>query len=101
MKATLRQVADGTYVVHGTSTNWVILTEGRHLIDTGYPGDREGLLGSLAEVGAAPEAVAAVLITHAHNDHLGSAEFLSAAYGTRSTRTRRKCRTPGGTSCTR
>ncbi|MEV6091750.1 MBL fold metallo-hydrolase [Streptomyces cellulosae] len=84
MKATLRQVADGTYVVHGTSTNWVILTEGDGvtLIDTGYPGDREGLLGSLAEVGAAPEAVAAVLITHAHNDHLGSAEFLSAVYGT-------------------
>lgn len=28
MKATVRQVADGTYLVHGTSVNWVILTEG-------------------------------------------------------------------------
>ncbi|MFJ9042872.1 MBL fold metallo-hydrolase [Streptomyces sp. NPDC102347] len=84
MKATVRQVADGTFLVHGTSTNWVILTEGDAvtLIDTGYPGDREGLLGSLAEVGASPEAVTAVLITHAHNDHLGSAEFLAAVYGT-------------------
>lgn len=84
MRATVRQVADGTFLVHGTNTNWVILTEGDAvtLIDTGYPDDREGLLGSLAEVGAAPEAVAAVLITHAHNDHLGSAEFLSAAHGT-------------------
>ncbi|WP_121720901.1 MBL fold metallo-hydrolase [Streptomyces sp. E2N171] len=83
MKATVRQVADGTFLVHGTSTNWVILTEGDAvtLIDTSYPGDRAGLLGSLAEVGAAPEAVAAVLITHAHNDHLGSAEFLSATHG--------------------
>ncbi|MFG2515894.1 MBL fold metallo-hydrolase [Streptomyces sp. NPDC048584] len=84
MRATVRHVADGTYLVHGTNTNWVILTEGDAvtLIDTGYPGDREGLLASLAEVGSAPEAVTAVLITHAHSDHLGSAEYLSTAYGT-------------------
>ncbi|CAL9602109.1 Hydroxyacylglutathione hydrolase [Streptomyces sp. enrichment culture] len=84
MRADVRQVADGTYLVHGSSTNWVILTEGDAvtLIDTGYPGDRQRLLGSLAAVGASPGAVTAVLITHAHNDHLGSAEYLRAAYGT-------------------
>jgi glyoxylase-like metal-dependent hydrolase (beta-lactamase superfamily II) len=84
MRADVHQVADGTYLVHGSHTNWVILTEGDAvtLVDTGYPGDREQLLASLAEVGSAPEAVAAVLITHAHNDHLGSAEYLRAAYGT-------------------
>ncbi|MEU3999969.1 MBL fold metallo-hydrolase [Streptomyces fungicidicus] len=84
MRATVRHVADGTYLVHGTNTNWVILTEGDAvtLIDTGYPGDRAGLLASLAEVGSAPEAVTAVLVTHAHSDHLGSAEHLSAAHGT-------------------
>ncbi|MGC5040547.1 MULTISPECIES: MBL fold metallo-hydrolase [unclassified Streptomyces] len=84
MRAGVQHVADGTYLVHGSNTNWVILTEGDAvtLIDTGYPGDREQLLASLAEVGSAPEAVAAVLITHAHNDHLGSAEYLRAAYGT-------------------
>ena len=52
------------------------------LVDTGYPGDRAALLASLAEIGSAPEAVRAVLITHAHNDHLGSAEHLRATYGT-------------------
>ncbi|MBD0842902.1 MBL fold metallo-hydrolase [Streptomyces sp. TRM68416] len=84
MRADVRQVADGTYLVHGSNTNWVILTEGdaATLVDTGYPGDRERVLASLAQVGSSPEAVAAVLITHAHNDHLGSAEFLRAAYGT-------------------
>jgi glyoxylase-like metal-dependent hydrolase (beta-lactamase superfamily II) len=84
MRADMHQVADGTYLVHGSHTNWVILTEGDAvtLVDTGYPGDRERLLASLAEVGSSPEAVAAVLITHAHNDHLGSAEYLRAAYGT-------------------
>ncbi|MEV0176147.1 MBL fold metallo-hydrolase [Streptomyces sp. NPDC050803] len=84
MRADVHQVADGTYLVHGSDTNWVILTEGDAvtLVDTGYPGDRERLLASLAQVGSSPEAVTAVLITHAHNDHLGSAEYLRAAHGT-------------------
>ncbi|MFJ5774141.1 MBL fold metallo-hydrolase [Streptomyces sp. NPDC093094] len=84
MRADVRQVADDTYLVHGSNTNWVILKEGDAvtLVDTGYPGDRERLLDSLAQVGSAPEAVAAVLVTHAHNDHLGSAEHLRAAHGT-------------------
>ena len=84
MRADVRQVADGTYLVHGSNTNWVILTDGDAvtLIDTGYPGDRELVLDSLASVGASPEAVTAVLITHAHNDHLGSAEHLRSTYGT-------------------
>ncbi|MGW2490951.1 MBL fold metallo-hydrolase [Streptomyces sp. NPDC001606] len=84
MTADVRQVADHTYLVHGHHTNWVILKDGDAvtLVDTGYPGDREGLLQSLAAVGSAPEAVAAVLITHAHNDHLGSAEYLRTAHNT-------------------
>ncbi|MFJ8596225.1 MBL fold metallo-hydrolase [Streptomyces sp. NPDC093598] len=84
MRADVQQVADGTYLVHGSNTNWVILTDGdaATLVDTGYPGDREQVLASLAQVGSSPEALAAVLITHAHNDHLGSAEYLRAAYGT-------------------
>ncbi|GGX69909.1 MBL fold metallo-hydrolase [Streptomyces anandii] len=84
MRTDMRQVADNTYLVHGSNTNWVIVTEGdaATLVDTGYPGDRQRLLDSLAEVGSSPEAVAAVLITHAHNDHLGSAEYLRRTYGT-------------------
>ncbi|OQD55004.1 MBL fold metallo-hydrolase [Streptomyces phaeoluteigriseus] len=84
MRTDVRQVADGTYLVHGGHTNWVILTEGDAvtLIDTGYPADRQRLLDSLAAVGASPQAVTAVLITHAHNDHLGSAEHLRTEYGT-------------------
>ncbi|WP_133914373.1 MBL fold metallo-hydrolase [Streptomyces sp. NBC_00582] len=84
MGADVRQVADGIHLVHGSQTNWVILGEGDAvtLIDTGYPGDRPQLLESLAAVGSSPEAVEAVLITHAHNDHLGSAEYLRSTYGT-------------------
>lgn len=84
MQAEVHQVADGTYLVHGNHTNWVILTDGdaATLIDTGYPKDRQLVLESLAAVGSSPEAVAAVLITHAHNDHLGSAEYLRSTFGT-------------------
>lgn len=84
MQADVQHVADGTCLVHGSNTNWVILTEGDAvtLVDTGYPGDREQVLASLAQVGSSPEAVAAVLVTHAHNDHLGSAEYLRSTYGT-------------------
>ena len=83
MRAEVHQVADGTYLVHGSSTNWVILTDGdaATLVDTGYPGDRELVLDSLAQVGSSPEAVRAVLITHAHNDHLGSAAYLRDTHG--------------------
>ncbi|MFF5184669.1 MBL fold metallo-hydrolase [Streptomyces sp. NPDC000345] len=84
MGVDVRHVADGIHLVHGSHTNWVILSDGDAvtLIDTGYPGDRQQLLDSLAAVGSSPEAVTAVLITHAHNDHLGSAEHLRAVYGT-------------------
>ncbi|WP_439145011.1 MBL fold metallo-hydrolase [Streptomyces barkulensis] len=51
------------------------------LVDTGCPKDRELLLASLHAVGADPSAVAAVLVTHAHSDHICSAEYLRTRYG--------------------
>ena len=53
----------------------------RHADRTGYPGDYANLLASLELLKVAPEALSAILITHAHNDHIGSAERLRAAYG--------------------
>ncbi|MFE9611365.1 MBL fold metallo-hydrolase [Streptomyces sp. NPDC006012] len=78
------RVDDNVHLVSGSNTNWVIVTDGAActLIDTGYPGDREAVLASLAAVGLAPEAVSAVLVTHAHNDHIGAAEYLRTTYGT-------------------
>jgi len=66
----------------GSNTNWVIIKDGDSctLVDSGYPGDREAVLGSLSALGLGPRDVAAVLVTHAHNDHIGAAEHLRAHY---------------------
>jgi glyoxylase-like metal-dependent hydrolase (beta-lactamase superfamily II) len=76
------QVRPGVHLVRGSETNWVILTEGNAvtLVDTGYPGDRERLIASLAAVGRRPEDLTAILVTHAHVDHIGSAQHLGATY---------------------
>ncbi|MFF2655127.1 MBL fold metallo-hydrolase [Streptomyces sp. NPDC058045] len=77
------EVAAGVHLVDGGHTNWVVLAEGDQvtLVDTGYPGDRRKLLASLAALGHRPESVCAVLVTHAHSDHLGSARYLHARHG--------------------
>lgn len=79
----LISIGDNVHLVSGSNTNWVIVKDGDNctLIDTGYPGDRDAVLASLSAVGLAPEAVSAVLVTHAHNDHIGAAEYLRATYG--------------------
>ncbi|WP_030186622.1 MBL fold metallo-hydrolase [Streptomyces violaceorubidus] len=76
------RVSDDVYSVTGSNTNWVIVKEGDvcTLIDTGYPGDRDAVLASLEAVGMEPRSVAAVLVTHAHNDHIGAAEHLRSEY---------------------
>jgi glyoxylase-like metal-dependent hydrolase (beta-lactamase superfamily II) len=78
------EAGTSVHLVPGSNTNWVIVKDGDSatLIDTGYPGDHDALLASLAEIGLAPEAVTAILLTHAHNDHIGSAERFRTGYGT-------------------
>jgi glyoxylase-like metal-dependent hydrolase (beta-lactamase superfamily II) len=49
------------------------------LVDTGYPGDRDRLLTSLERIGRGPADVDAVVLTHAHPDHLGSAEYFRSS----------------------
>jgi glyoxylase-like metal-dependent hydrolase (beta-lactamase superfamily II) len=69
--------------VHTEHVNWVIYSgsDGAVLIDSGYAGQRQALLSSLVEVGLAVTDLDAVLITHAHADHIGGARWLSKDYG--------------------
>ncbi|WP_116244478.1 MBL fold metallo-hydrolase [Nocardiopsis sp. FIRDI 009] len=78
------KAADGVYFVGGAHVNWVILEEGDDLtlIDAGYPGDADAVEGSIRHIGHRPEDVRAVLVTHAHVDHIGSLPRFTARYGT-------------------
>jgi glyoxylase-like metal-dependent hydrolase (beta-lactamase superfamily II) len=70
------EVASGVWHARAKHVGWVLLTEGDRvtLVDTGYPGDRDRVLASLERIGRSPADVEAVVLTHAHPDHLGSAE---------------------------
>jgi glyoxylase-like metal-dependent hydrolase (beta-lactamase superfamily II) len=48
------------------------------LIDTGLPGSFTEIVEGLGALGFAPAAVRRVVLTHAHDDHLGSAAELAA-----------------------
>ncbi|WP_139808250.1 MBL fold metallo-hydrolase, partial [Mycobacterium avium] len=54
--AELVQVTDAVHVARGDAVNWTLVADdtGVMLVDAGYPGDREDVLGSLAELGYGP-----------------------------------------------
>ena len=81
---TLVQVTDTVYLARGHAVNWVLVTgeTGVMLIDAGYPGDRVDVLASLRRLGYDARDVHAILLTHAHIDHLGSAIWFANEYGT-------------------
>lgn len=69
----MQQVTRDVFVGRGTAVNWVLLREGRDLtlIDAGYPRDAAGIGAAIERIGHRPEDVRAVLVTHAHVDHVG------------------------------
>jgi glyoxylase-like metal-dependent hydrolase (beta-lactamase superfamily II) len=77
------EVAPGVHHAHARHVSWVVLVDGADvtLVDTGYPGDRERVIASLGRIGRSPADVAAVVLTHAHPDHVGNAEHLRAVHG--------------------
>jgi glyoxylase-like metal-dependent hydrolase (beta-lactamase superfamily II) len=72
----LVQVADGVHRVTGGVTNFYLIGEsGKYtVVDAGAPRDWALLESSLRDLGAGVESLDAVLITHAHIDHVGFAE---------------------------
>lgn len=79
---TVVEVAPGVHFAETSLVNWVVLSDdaGVTLIDTGYPGHHDAVLDSIREAGRQPEELRAILLTHAHIDHLGSSQRLADAY---------------------
>lgn len=76
--------APGVFFVEGPASNWIIVRDetGFILIDSGYPADGSLVLQSIEHLGLKPKDALAMLITHGHVDHTGSAAHFSSAYGT-------------------
>ncbi|WP_369198588.1 MBL fold metallo-hydrolase [Streptomyces djakartensis] len=78
----MKQVADNAWVGTGTVVNWLVVREGDALtlVDSGWPGDIGALEASLACIGQHPRDIKAVLLTHAHVDHMGGLNVLWRRY---------------------
>jgi glyoxylase-like metal-dependent hydrolase (beta-lactamase superfamily II) len=78
------EVAPGVFLAAGPDVNWILLRDGDvlTLVDAGYPGYAPRVEASVAALGLRPEAIAAILLTHAHVDHMGGLAHFHERYGT-------------------
>jgi metallo-beta-lactamase class B len=80
------KVFDNLYFVGGKiHSSWALRTrEGIILLDTIYPYNSEELIvGGMRKLGLDPKDIKYVVISHAHQDHIGGAEMLQKRYGAR------------------
>jgi glyoxylase-like metal-dependent hydrolase (beta-lactamase superfamily II) len=71
-----RDVAPGIHRVEDAHTNWYVVEDDGRLtiVDAGLPRSWGSLQSALQELGRSRDDVAALVLTHAHFDHVGFAE---------------------------
>ena len=80
------KVFDNLYFVGGkVHSAWALRTrDGIILLDTIYPYNSEELiLGGMKKLGLDPKDIKYLLVSHAHQDHIGGAEMIQTRYGSR------------------
>lgn len=77
------EVVPGVHRFDDGYVNWYLAetVDGPVLVDAGFPGDYDQFQAELGETGHALGDIAAVLITHAHIDHLGFADRIRQDVG--------------------
>jgi glyoxylase-like metal-dependent hydrolase (beta-lactamase superfamily II) len=77
------QIADGVYRLGTDWVGWYLhdVDGAVTIVDCGFSGYFEQLPPALSELGRPLEAVAAVVLTHYHSDHVGSAERIRTEAG--------------------
>lgn len=78
-----RDVADGVHRIGEFFVNWYLVEEGGRLtvVDAGLPASWRSLLEALNGIGRTPGDIEALVLTHAHFDHIGFAERTRAELG--------------------
>jgi glyoxylase-like metal-dependent hydrolase (beta-lactamase superfamily II) len=81
--APVQQVVDGVYRLGTDWVGWYLYdVDGTvTVVDCGFAGYFEQLPRALSELGRSLDAVAAVVLTHYHSDHVGSAERIRTEAG--------------------
>ncbi|MBU9762782.1 MBL fold metallo-hydrolase [Mycobacterium sp. TNTM28] len=84
MAAALSAITEHVHFAQTDLVNWTLVTDGERvlLIDAGFPGQRDDVIGSVRALGFGIADIAAVLLTHAHIDHFGTAIWLAKTHGT-------------------
>lgn len=79
----LTTIAPGILFAEGPASNWTVFHgRGRvELVDCGYPADRLLVEESIRAAGSNLSALARIIVTHGHSDHLGAARVWSQRYG--------------------
>jgi glyoxylase-like metal-dependent hydrolase (beta-lactamase superfamily II) len=78
-----KQVAEGIHWIEEASTNWFLIEDGDRVtvVDTGFPRSWGTLERSLHDLGHSLADIDAVVLTHAHFDHMGFAEHARSQLG--------------------
>jgi glyoxylase-like metal-dependent hydrolase (beta-lactamase superfamily II) len=85
MRLMTDHVADGVYRLGTRWVNFYVVVDGSEaiLVDAGYPGYVEQITTLLDRISLPTSAVAAVVVTHHHVDHAGTAEAIRSSAGAR------------------